>query len=65
MNTDSFIWKIGTGSTLTANTGPDKDHTLSSPSGELLLGIIIVLVGAICSCCVYLNMHVCRSLLVH
>lgn len=33
VNTDTFMWSIGAGSTLTPNTGPDNDHTLGNGKG--------------------------------
>ena len=36
VNTDTFMWSIGTGGTLTANTGPSNDHTLGTNKGIYL-----------------------------
>ena len=36
VNTDTFMWSIGTGGTLTANSGPSNDHTLGTNKGIYL-----------------------------
>lgn len=36
MNTTDFLWKFGSGKTLSKNTGPSFDHTTLSDKGKTL-----------------------------
>ena len=34
---DTFDWRLGKGATPSGNTGPNSDHTLGTPKGNLVL----------------------------